>query len=64
MFEDRFTDKERADFLSQLDESIDVDVTDWEADFINSNLGADSFTDGQRTVIDRLIDKYRTKLKW
>jgi hypothetical protein len=50
-------DLERAEFLKALDKA-DVDVSDWEAKFIESNLGRSSFSVGQRSVIDSLANKY------
>lgn len=62
------TDQDRFWFLQELDESEDVDVTGWEAKFIETQLRfyADrpddvpegSFTPAQRNVIKRLHDSY------
>ena len=55
-------DQERADFLKKLDSSPTVTVTDWEAQFIASNLERGWFSPKQREIIDRLIEKYDAKL--
>lgn len=54
-------DSELRDFLKALDESS-IEVTDWEAQFIESNLDNDFFSPKQREVIQRMIDKYGTRL--
>lgn len=35
-------------------------LTQWEADFIDSNLHRTEFTDAQKLVIARLMEKYET----
>ena len=50
-------DDVRATFLVDLDNS-DVEVTDFESKFIESNLGLDEFTTKQRTVIDSMMKRY------
>ena len=52
------TDQTRADFLEALDLSDAVEVSEWEAQFIESNLGHTAFTVKQREVIDRMHRKY------
>lgn len=54
-------DQELRDFLKALDES-DINVTDWEAKFIEGNLDNDFFSPKQREVVTRLIDKYGVRL--
>ena len=59
-------DRVRADFLFDLDEAA-VEVSDWEAEFIESNLRYEEttrvwFSDKQRLVIDKMMDKYESKL--
>ena len=60
-----WSDKDRYEFLCHLDERTEVEVTDWEADFIESVCDGynqyHSFTDKQRNVIDKLADKYGIK---
>lgn len=36
----------------------DPALSQWESDFIDTNLGRDSFTDRQREVIAALMEKY------
>ena len=52
------TNKERREFLNDLDNSHRVEVTDWEAEFLESTMEQRSFSPKQRVVIDRMIDKY------
>lgn len=50
------TDGERAAFLDDLD-NAEFSVTSWESEFIESNLDRETFTAGQRKVIDDMMDK-------
>lgn len=50
------------DFLKKLDESEDVTVTDWEAQFIESNLTRDNFSGKQREIVMKLMDKYGRRI--
>ena len=55
-------DASRRDFIDALDAAWqDVDVTEWEADFIESVKQNDlrSFTPAQRASIDRMRERYR-----
>jgi hypothetical protein len=54
-------DQELRDFLKALDES-DINVTDWEAQFIEGNLENDRFSPKQREIVTRLIEKYGVRL--
>jgi hypothetical protein len=52
-----------ANFLLALDRAADsVEVTDWEAQFVESNLDRFSFSPKQRASIDRLMEKYAEKI--
>lgn len=59
---DGWNDKHRYEFLQHLDERAEVEVTDWESEFIESvcdgYLEYGGFTEKQRRVIDKLADKY------
>ena len=56
-------DEERSEFLKRLDEAVGrVEVTDWEAQFIESNLGRSMFSAKQREAIDRMHEKYGEKV--
>lgn len=55
-------DKLRSDFLSDLDDSVTIEISEWEADFLESNLSRKAFSDGQRKVVDKLRKKYENKL--
>ncbi len=57
------TDEEMKVFLKLLDESADIEVTTWEAGFMDSILVMKSFTTGQKTVIYSLISKYGHRIK-
>jgi hypothetical protein len=57
------TDSKRREFLDALDASDDIDVSDWEAKFLDSTLFDTSFTDAQRDAIDRMILRYRKRLE-
>lgn len=53
-------DAARADFLARLD-GAPLALTDWEAGFIESNIGRTCYTAKQRVVIDRLRAKYERR---
>jgi hypothetical protein len=60
-------DKQRLAFLRQLDEAFShVNVTDWEAEFIESQLSRSlpGFTSKQRQAVDKLIHKYGDMIGW
>lgn len=61
--EKEYTQLALEDFLKDLNESDSINVSDWEANFIESNLENKSFSDGQVTVIKSLIDKYGHRMK-
>lgn len=56
------TDTDLAAFLDRLDSSDRVEVSDWEARFLESNLGRKHFTEPQRVVIRGLKERYAHKL--
>ena len=51
------SDEEMGEFLRDLDKA-DFEVTEWEAQFIASNLDRDYFTPKQREAILRMAEKY------
>jgi len=51
----------RANFLSALDRA-DVDVTTWEAGFLESCLDRFNFTPKQRIAIDKMMAKYEDEI--
>jgi hypothetical protein len=59
----QYNDDEMVDFLQTLDEA-DVEVDNWEAGFIASNLDAIHFSDGQRKKIMEMIEKYGKRIGW
>lgn len=58
-----YTDRDRRDFLKKLDEA-DVNVTDFEAKFISSNLLTDQFSPKQREVINQMMTRYGQRIGW
>lgn len=55
------TDAQRNAFLESLDTAA-FEVTSWEARFIESNLESFGFSRDQREVIDKLWEKYGSRL--
>jgi len=53
---------DRIKFLEALADSDDVDVTDWEAEFIESCLGRQSLSPKQIQIVDKLFWKYDQKM--
>ena len=58
-----YTDEEMVDFLQSLDNS-DVEASEWEAEFIESNLDAIAFSPKQRRSIMEMIEKYGKRIGW
>lgn len=54
----------RANFLLALDRAEDVNVSAFEAEFIESNLARFSFSPKQRVVIDKLMAKYEVAINF
>lgn len=61
--DEHFSDEDLVDFLQSLDKS-DVEVTDWEAKFIASNIDAIGFTERQRESITAMIERYGRRIGW
>lgn len=57
------SDDDRADFLQRLDDSDEIEVSAWEAQFLESNLDRKTFTEAQRRSIDRMFDEYNPRLR-
>lgn len=57
---------EMRDYLVEIDKCKDIEVTDWEAKFIESILSMKSLfievTKKQQEICKQIIDKYREKL--
>lgn len=51
------------EFLKMLDGS-DASVSDWEAQFIESNLSREHFSPKQREVVMKLMEKYGQRIGW
>lgn len=58
--------KERLKFLIRLDQAENVSVTDWEAKFIESHIGKAyvEFSPKQVEAIDRMIERYGSRIGW
>lgn len=55
------TDQELRQALKELDQDPDVDVSEWEVDFLESILSQRterSLSEKQRAVAERMIDQY------
>lgn len=50
------------DFLKKLDASDDVSVSDWEAEFIESNLTRDHFSPKQREQVMKMMERYGRRI--
>jgi len=48
-------------FLKMLD-NADVNVSDWEAQFIESNLSREHFSPKQREIVMKLMEKYGQRI--
>jgi hypothetical protein len=57
-------DDTRVNFLLALDRSDAVELKGFEAEFVESNLAAFSFSPKQRVIIDKLIVKYEDTINW
>lgn len=51
------SDRDCQDFLRCLDDAP-FECTDWEAEFLETNLGRTTFTPAQRQSIERMMNKY------
>lgn len=59
-----YSDSELRHFLDLLDASDAIEVTDFEADFIDNNTMRCEFTEPQRQVILSMIKSYGEILGW
>jgi len=60
----QYSDAQLADFLKALDNAKDIEVDDWDAGFIGTNLNRQSFSPKQRVIVERMIERYGSRLKW
>lgn len=51
-------------FLKMLDGSEAVSVSDWEAQFIESNLTREFFSAKQREIVMKMMEKYGQRIGW
>lgn len=58
--DDELTDDELKEQLTEIDNDDDIDVTPWEADFIDNVLFKQTFplTARQREIIEQIIERY------
>jgi hypothetical protein len=56
------TNEVAKEFLKDLDDADHINLTDWEAKFIESNYSRDTFTEKQFEVIERMKKKYESRL--
>ena len=59
-----FTEPELHVFINALDSSDNIEVTDWEAQFIDTVLVTRHLSQKQQNVIKSLIGKYGHRVKW
>jgi len=52
------TDQDAIRIIKDIDSLDDIEVSDFEAEFIESNLGREFFTSKQKEVLDRMNRKY------
>lgn len=57
------TDTDRRAFLEALADSDRVEVSDWEAGFIENCLEQTTYSAGQSKIIDRLFKEYDFELR-
>jgi hypothetical protein len=61
----RISDDRLRAFLDALDETDDVEVSDFEAEFMESNVNRRMFTEAQRcNVLAKMIEKHGHKVDW
>lgn len=56
--ENERSNETRREMLEEIDQSARIEVTEWEADFIDSILRQQKWTPRQISVIDRILDNY------
>lgn len=56
-------DRERWEFVQALD-AAKLDLDEWETGFIKSCIKINYWSDKMRTQVDRLMNKYRGRVKW
>ena len=59
----KYDNTDYVEFLRKLDGS-DVSLTDWEAEFVGSNIDKGTFSDRQREAMDSMIAKYGERIKF
>lgn len=57
------TDATRREFLDAFWETDGIDMSKWEAEFLKSTLGKPDFSPKQQEAIDRMIDKYGSRVE-
>ena len=57
----KWSDEDIHDWLNDLDNDQTVSLTDWELQFLESNLDRHSFSPKQRESIRKMVEKYGDK---
>lgn len=59
----KWTGEDISDYLTDLDSDSSIELTDWEASFVASNMNRTSFSEKQRKVVADLVKKYGDDLE-
>lgn len=57
------TDADCVIIVKKLDNDPKVDLRDWEADFVGQNLMRNRFSEKQKEVLAKLVDKHHVRFK-
>lgn len=49
--------------LHKIDSSLNIELDDWECNFVESNLSRNRFSEKQREIIAKLIDNHHVHYK-
>jgi len=58
------TDEKRRSFLDAVDDSDVIEMTPYEAKFLNNNTNRQTFTPKQCNVIDQMMARYGSRLSF
>ena len=53
-----WSDDDIHQYLVDLDNDEETELSDWDARFVESNLERNQFTDKQRAVVQKMVDRY------
>jgi len=54
----KWSDDDIKQYLNDLDNDESTELSDWDARFIESNLERNQFTNKQRAVVQKMVDRY------